>query len=109
MIRSFKFSYTSEDQLQGAIADALRSKGHAVEREVMIAPGCRIDMMVGRVGIEVKVGGAPRTVARQLGRYIRSDRVDGLVLVTSRVRHGTLTYLGVEKTVEVVSIAGHGL
>jgi hypothetical protein len=104
LIRGFRFSYTSEEQLQAAVAGAIRSQGLDVEREVTISPGCRIDMMVGRVGVEVKVHGPVSSVSRQVARYLESDRVDGIVLVTTRVRHLRIGSPG--KPVEVVTLAG---
>jgi hypothetical protein len=46
----------------------------------------RIDFMVGRVGIELKVDGGNAEVLRQLDRYAASPDVDALVLITSRRR-----------------------
>lgn len=46
----------------------------------------RIDFMVGRVGIELKVDGGSAEVLRQLDRYAASPDVDALVLISSRRR-----------------------
>lgn len=106
LLREFRFNYTTEDQLQAGIAAALESKGLAVEREARIGVGSRIDMLVSRVGIEVKMHGSPADVQRQVTRYLRADEIDGLVLVTSRVRH--LKVVGA-KPVHVVTLVGQGL
>jgi hypothetical protein len=58
-----------------------------VEREVAIGTGSRLDLLLGRIGIEVKVKGTPANVARQLQRYAGSDRVDALVLATTVHTH----------------------
>lgn len=103
ILRGYRFNYTSEDQLQQAIEAALVSEGLSVEREARIGSGCRIDLLVGNVGIEVKLHGSPANVERQVTRYLRSGMVDGVVLVTARVRH--LRIPGVE----TVTLAGQGL
>ena len=43
----------------------------------------RIDFLVGRVGVEVKIGQPRRQILRQLERYAGSDRLDELLLVSS--------------------------
>jgi hypothetical protein len=86
-IERFRFRYSSEDQLQEGLAGALAAAGIVAEREVRLGPRDRIDLLAGRVGIEVKVKGAASDVARQLARYASSDRVDELVLVTTRSSH----------------------
>lgn len=106
LLRGFRFNYATEEQLQTGIAGALESKGLVVEREARIGVGSRIDMIVCRVGIEVKIHGSPADVQRQVSRYLRADEIDGLVLVTSRVRH--LRVSG-DKPVHVVALAGQGL
>lgn len=79
----------TEAVLQADI-DALlrRMDGAAVEREVALSTKDRIDFLVGdrlvTVGIEVKIGGSFADVTRQLYRYAEHDRIDGLLLVTSK-------------------------
>lgn len=46
----------------------------------------RIDFVVDRIGVELKVDGGFAEVLRQLGRYARHDSIDGLVLVSTRRR-----------------------
>ena len=46
--------------------------------------------MVGAIGIEVKIHQPSSTVFRQLERYARSDKVEHLVLVTTRAKHACL-------------------
>jgi hypothetical protein len=80
-----RFRYSSEAQLQAALADALTADGYLVLREAPLGGG-RIDLLVGRIGIEVKVAGSRAPVLRQLRRYADPTRLDGLVLVTTRAR-----------------------
>ena len=109
VIAGCRFTYANEAQLHDGIAAALASRGIATEREVRLAGG-RIDLMAGRVGVEVKVGGLTVEVGRQILRYLACDELDGLVLVTSRVRHLKLTQpAGVSTPLLVVALAGAGL
>lgn len=96
-------------QLQEGIAAALTAHDHHVEREVRLDGRSRIDLLVdGRVGVEVKVAGSRGAAARQVGRYLRDERIVGLVLVTSRVRHRLPSSIE-GKPVVVVSLAEAGL
>lgn len=109
VIREHRYRYANEDQLQRGIYQALRAARLPVIREAWIAPGSRIDLLAGRVGIEVKVGGSARDVLAQIDRYLQSDVIDGLVLVTSRVRHAALSDSHGHKPVRLVQLAGAGL
>ncbi|MBF6618804.1 MAG: hypothetical protein ITG02_01055, partial [Patulibacter sp.] len=61
-----------------------------VHREVRLSVRDRIDHVVGRIGIECKVAGDPDSVRRQMERYADHDRIEALVLVTTRSRHAEL-------------------
>lgn len=83
--RSYRFA--GESALHDLLEDLLaESTNYHVQREVVIDGG-RIDLLVDRVGIEVKVGGTTADVCRQLRRYVASRQIDELVLVTNRARH----------------------
>jgi hypothetical protein len=103
-----RFSYASEEDLQAGLAAALADTGFEVEREVRLDDRSRIDLVVGRVGVEVKVAGKPGSVLSQLRRYAASDRLDGLLLVTSAVRHRLPDTVG-GKPLSVFQIVGAGL
>jgi hypothetical protein len=109
-IRSCRFRYASEDQLQQGLEEALLAHGFAVEREVRLDGRNRIDLMVDRaIGVEVKVAGTAEQLRRQAARYVRFDEVEGLVIVTSRVRHLAASLRLNGKPIEVVCLAGAGL
>lgn len=80
-----RFDVSTEDILQLQILDVLSSKGVPVTREVVLAPGSRIDFVVGdTLGIEVKIQGSPTAIFRQCERYCQSDSIAALILVTNR-------------------------
>lgn len=85
-----RFLWSAEDELQRGLAAALEAAGHEVEREVRLNPRDRIDLLVDRIGIEVKIAGARRDVQRQLRRYLTSDLLDELILVTAKAQHLTI-------------------
>lgn len=87
VLQATRFTWASEDDLQRGLAAALDAAGLPVEREVRLSGADRIDLRVGRVGIEVKVAGSWRDVERQMCRYAASDSLDAVVLVTSKPGH----------------------
>lgn len=74
-----------EYDLHRLVMDALDAHGIEAEHEVRLAPRCRIDLMAGGVGIEIKRGKPERArLMEQLTRYARCERVTGLILVAER-------------------------
>lgn len=88
VLRSTRFLWASEDELQRGVAAAFTDAGLVFVREARLDSHSRPDFLVGRVAVEVKVAGAEGAVYRQLIRYARSDQVDAVVLVTACARHG---------------------
>lgn len=87
------FWYRTETDLQVQVHALAVELGLNPEREVRLTPRDRIDLLIGRLGVEIKVAGAPHTVMRQLLRYAESDRVDLILLVTTRLAHLALPQL----------------
>lgn len=87
----YRFRYASEFELHDLLERALVDQGMPVEREVPLTRGGevvgRADLLVGAVGVEVKVAGSPGSVLRQLRRHATAEQVHSLVLVTNRARH----------------------
>lgn len=75
-----------EYDIHAQVASALGAAGHAYVHEYKLGPRCRIDFKVGRVGIEVKKGRpAASELTKQLRRYLASDELDAVIVVTQRV------------------------
>lgn len=84
-----------EQALHEAIAEALAQAGIPFIHEAALAPRCRIDFLVGTVGLEVKCGKPPRArLISQLTRYATCDQVSALVLVVERTADLPKTILG---------------
>ena len=74
-----------EYDLHRLVMDALDAASIPWEHEVKLAPRCRIDLMCGSVGIEVKRGKVDRArLLTQLRKYAACDQVQGLILVTEK-------------------------
>ena len=74
-----------EYDLHHLVMDALDAAGLPWAHEVSLAPRCRIDLMCGSVGIEIKRGAVDKTrILRQLTRYAACPQVASLILVTEK-------------------------
>ena len=92
-----------EYDIHAAVAAALKDAGLACEHEYRLGPRRRIDFRVGRIGIEVKKGRpAPSELLAQLRRYMESDDLDAVIVVTQRAVALPGTIGG--KTVKQVSL-----
>ena len=74
-----------EYDLHRLVMDALDAASLPWEHEVKLAPRCRIDLMCGSVGIEIKRGKVERArILEQLRKYADCGQVQGLILVTEK-------------------------
>lgn len=80
IIERSRINTTTEAAANADIKAALEANGFLVESEVVLGPKDRIDLMVGGIGIEVKVGHQRRAVLAQLKRYSEHTCVEALVL-----------------------------
>lgn len=105
-----RLTYHNEESLQEAIHEALTANGIPSVREVKL-PGTlgRIDLMSGKIGIEVKVDGQTNSVTRQLMRYSRAPQIEELILVTTRAKHRDIPPALNGKPVHLVSLLTAGL
>ncbi len=75
-----------ETDIHQRVARQLEKAGLAYRHEARIAPGCRIDFLVGEVGVEIKKGKPDaRALALQLNRYAQSQDVQSFVVITQRM------------------------
>lgn len=74
-----------EYDLHRLVMDALDASDLPWEHEVKLAPRCRIDLMCGSVGIEIKRGKVEKArILEQLRKYAECEQVTGLILVTEK-------------------------
>ena len=92
-----------EYDLHAEVSAALTRASIGHIHEYRLAPRCRIDFLAGRVGIEIKKGRpVPSALREQLDRYLNSDAVAAVIVVTQRAVNLPRTIHG--KPVELVSL-----
>lgn len=106
LLRAQRFGFSDEDSLQAAIAAALAFEGWDYQREFVLDATNRLDFLVDRVAIEVKIAGTVRQLIDQIERYSLDDRVAGVVVVTTVTGHMAMPGLTTNGTpVEVVYLS----
>ena len=77
---------STEMELHAQVLRALEAAGLEARHEVALAPRCRIDVMCGDIGIEIKKSRPqPASLRKQLERYAASGMVKQLVVIAPRV------------------------
>ena len=90
-----------ETDLHQMVMKRLTDAGMAFVHEANIGPGCRIDYLVEKIGIEIKKGKPDASaVKKQLMRYAACDGVEAIILLTQRTVAVPKTVLG--KPVHVI-------
>lgn len=74
-----------EADIHRMVEERLTEAVFSYSHEAKIGKGCRIDYLVGSVGIEIKKG-KPKTpiLHRQLQRYASCEAVSALIVITQR-------------------------
>lgn len=77
-----------ESDAQEQIAAALRGAGIECEREVRLGERDRVDILAGRIAIEVKTKPVSSPVLwRQVQRYATHDRVETVIVASTLYRN----------------------
>ena len=84
IIMAARINLTSEATAHRDIERALSSAAIEFRSEVKLSAADRIDVLVGGVGIEIKVGHSRREIWKQLKRYAAHDSIGALVLATGK-------------------------
>ena len=75
----------TEEELHAQVLGALSAAGLSPRHEVRLGPRCRIDVMCGNIGIEIKKSRPQRAaLLRQLARYAACAQVESLLVVAPR-------------------------
>lgn len=82
----YTYRFSCEAELQESIAQVLEQEAIRFAREVRINPRERLDFLCGSTAVEVKIRGSLSDLTRQVHGYLADDRIDELLVVTSRSR-----------------------
>ena len=87
VLSRYRFRFKNEDELQQGMAQAFSAARIEARREVRLDSENRLDFLVGRLAIEVKVAGqfTRAALVRQLERYALSDEVESILVVTNKI------------------------
>jgi hypothetical protein len=105
-IAAGRLRYTTEAQLQQALADLFADAGIDADGQVRLGVHERPDFMAGGVAVELKVKGTLGDLTRQLGRYAAHDQVTAVIVVTRCARHRDVPREINGKPVYVVWLSG---
>ena len=73
---------TDEYDLHLLARQALARRGIACVHEAVLAPRCRIDILCGRIGVEIKRGKPTRAaLLKQLLRYAQTGKLDAVIVL----------------------------
>jgi len=88
-----------EYDIHRMVQQAREQAGLLFRHEATLAPGCRIDFLVGRTGIEIKKSRPDRKrLIQQLHRYLESDMLDSVIVISERTVSLPAKLLGKEVT-----------
>jgi hypothetical protein len=87
LLEQYQFNYGDEKDLQEAIETIFTEEKIAFRREAQLSSGGRIDFLIGKLGVEIKVGHSYADVIFQLHAYAKCAEIEELVLVTTRLTH----------------------
>jgi hypothetical protein len=99
-IQGYRFSYVDEDELQRGVERVLQHINAPYSREYKLNAGDRLDFFVPTdidfdenadvvkqgIAIEVKIDGSLTDLTMQVHRYMQSEAVVGVVVVTPKMR-----------------------
>ena len=84
-----------ETDIHRMVQKRLTDAGIDFVHEAKIGPGCRIDYLAGKIGIEIKKGKPDaKALTRQLIRYAECEPVQAFVVLTQRTVPLPKTVLG---------------
>lgn len=90
LLARYRYTFANEHFLQDGIERVLCDAGVAFTREARLPGVGRLDFLVGRTALEVKIAPSFAALARQLARYAAHPDVDALVVATLHGAHGSL-------------------
>lgn len=90
LLTRHRYTFANERELQDGIEQVLRTAGVSYVREARLSGAGRVDFVVGRIALEVKIAPSFARLARQLSHYARHPDVDALVVASMQGAHQDL-------------------
>lgn len=106
LLRTHRFRFVNERELQDGIELVLRGAGLAITREASLGAAGTIDFLVDDLGVEVKVAGSRADVVRQVHRYLQVDALSSILVVTTRAQLARLPASIAGKPVRALHLTG---
>jgi hypothetical protein len=104
LINRHRFRYSDEKELQDGVYRVLKNASIPINREATLDNNDRVDFLVDTIGIEVKIEGGLTPLIRQAQRYLLSDKLSTLIIVTTRTKHVSMPRILNGKTVHVLCL-----
>lgn len=82
-----KYRYNNvatEKELQDDIAEAFLKNDIQFTREYQVNEESRPDFYINGIGVEIKIKGSASQLLRQIHRYLTAEKIEGMVVVTTR-------------------------
>ena len=107
-LQKYSFSYTNEDELQQGVFAVLETLKEPFEREYVLSKSDRVDFYFPKqkVGIEAKIDHSLSALTRQIHRYVQHEEIDGILVVSGKVRLMNLPESINKKPVRCYSLIG---
>ena len=89
LLREYGYATGAEKLVHDGVSQVLTTHGIPFHREMVLSLRDRIEFYLPehRLGIECKIEGSEAAVLRQCMRYMQSELIGGLALMTSRNKH----------------------
>ncbi len=84
LLSNYTYDSTDERIFQDGIERVLKEFTSEYSREMTLGDCGTIDFVVRGTGIEAKIKGNRHAVLRQIARYLESDYINGLILISAK-------------------------
>ena len=107
-LKGYNFNYTNENDLQNGIRQVFETMDAPFESEYRLSDKDRIDFYwpKSKIGVEVKIDHALSALTRQVHRYVQHDSIEGLLIVSGKVRLNAVPQIISGKPVQIHSLIG---
>ncbi len=87
LLRSVRFNWNTEAELQQGIETLFRRENIVYDREHRLSSKDRPDFWVDGIAIEVKIKGSATAMLLQIRRYAEHESIKAIIVITAKARH----------------------